>query len=328
MSLNRRNDRFLRLRWQTGLFLALALAVAAAGIGWIGISSGVYVPRTRLYFTADSGQDIRKGMAVKLSGFKIGTVEALALDESARVFVKLAIEDRYLKFIKKDSALRLAKENLIGDSLIDVSRGSEQKPQVKPGDTLRFVPGRDLEQIATEIRDRMMPVVADVENFLRYLNDPEGDIRRTLTDLRTLARDVNGTRERMDALLVSLDKTVAEVGGSRAKIDTVVVNADRQVVAEAGALIRSLRQASDDANRILAKLATDLPGIVDDLGRTTGKLHGMVDLAAPQIPGLVEDGREAVGGTRSMVDGLLANWPFNAMTRPPESGLTGFQSHD
>lgn len=314
MPLSQRKDRFSRLRWRAGLFLAVALAAAAVGVSWIGISSGVYVPRTRLYFTADSGQDIRRGMAVKLSGFKIGTVEAMALDESARVFVELAVEDRYLKFIKKDSSLRLVKENLIGDSLIDVSRGSDQKPQVKPGDSLRFVPGRDLEQIATEIRDRMLPVVADVEEFLRYLNDPEGDIRRSLADLRTL--------------LANMDRVVVDLGDSRAKIDTVVGNADRQVITEAGALIRSLRQASDDANRILGKLATDLPGIVDNLGRTTEKLHGMVDLAAPQIPGLVEDGRETLGGTRSMVDGLLANWPFNTMTRPPEAGLTKFKSHD
>ncbi|CAK0766277.1 phospholipid/cholesterol/gamma-HCH transport system substrate-binding protein [Gammaproteobacteria bacterium] len=322
----------LGFRFQVIGFVLVVLLLGALGVSWIGISAGVYVPRTSLYFTADSGQDIRKGMAIKLSGFRIGTVEALALDDSARVLVGMKIEDRYLKFIKKNSTVRLAKENLIGDGFLDISRGSDNKAQVKPGDQLSFEPGRDLGEIAGEIRDRVMPVVDQLEAFLRYINDPSGDIRRTIAELHTLATAMNGTRAQVDTLLARVDGTVATVDetvkSTRGNLDHLLKHSDQAIVAEAGNLLRALNTATTDTNRIITRLDRTLPGILEDLGRTTRQVRRTVDGAAPQVSGLVDDGREIAGGARSMVDGLLSSWPFNTMTKPPETGLSRFNSHD
>ncbi len=73
-------------------------------------------------------------MPVKLSGFRIGRIHKIALDDQAKVIVRLKIDRKYSKWIRADSVATFRQEGLVGDRIIDVSVGTPDRPALADDD--------------------------------------------------------------------------------------------------------------------------------------------------------------------------------------------------
>ncbi|BBI98922.1 mce related protein [Ferrigenium kumadai] len=300
-----KDKRFKNLFGRAAIFLVLAVSGIALTFVMAGVKKGVFTPKSSVYFVADSGQDLSEGMPVKLSGFKVGTVKDLSLDEVGRVQVEAAIEQKYLPLIKEDAVARLTKGGLIGgDVILEISRGSERKNALAPGGTIRFERTGGVEDVALELRDRLLPILGDLHQML---NDPEGDVRQTLKNLREFSVEVRATRNRLDSLLEQ---------------------ADAGVTGEVVPMLRSLRQTSMRAESMATQLEQSLPVLVrkaddtlDNLKQTSETIRSAVEQSAPELPGLI-------GETHDIVEGVSTSWPVKNMMPVPESGPVKMDSHD
>lgn len=300
-----KDARFKNLFSRTVVFLLLALLGIALTFLFAGVKKGVFTAKSPVYFVAESGQDLNEGMPVKLSGFKIGTVKNLSLDEVGRVNVEAAIEQKYLALLKEDAVARLIKGGVIGgDAVLEISRGTEGRRALGAGGTIRFERAGGLEEIATEVRNRLLPILDDVREML---HDPQGDVRQTLKNLREFSAEMRATRKRLDSLLE---------------------HADSSMTGDVAPMLRSLRETTARAENMATRLEQSLPGMVrkadgtlEDLKRTSETIRGAVEQSAPQLPGLI-------GGTRDIVEGVSTSWPVRNMMPEPESGPIGMDSHD
>ena len=118
-----RDERFRGLLIKVVLFFLLALAGLALGLVFSGVKKGLFSPKTPVFFIADNGQDIKEGMPVKLSGFKIGSVKHIELDNLARARVEMQIENNYFTLLDANTVISLRKESMLGDSILEVEAG-------------------------------------------------------------------------------------------------------------------------------------------------------------------------------------------------------------
>ncbi len=313
-----KDERFKNLFGKTVVFILLA----AIGIGlaflWAGVQKGAFTAKSPIYFVADSGQDLSEGMPVKFSGFKIGKLNTLALDERGKVQVEVIVETKYLALLRQDSLMTLIKEGVIGDGVLEISRGSEDKPVLAAGGKVKFQRASGLEQAVNDVKNRILPILDDVH---QTLSSPDGDVRQTLKNLREFTAELRGTRARLDQVLGSLDGNLNN---------------------EVGPLLRSLRQSAASAESLTAKLDRDLPALLnkadsgmENLRKSTETINAAVQAAAPQLPGIVGEARETLGKTRAMVgstqevvDSLSTSWPLKGVVPAPESGPVRMDSHD
>ncbi|MDP1758729.1 MAG: MlaD family protein, partial [Thermodesulfovibrionales bacterium] len=191
------DPRFARLTGKVGLFLIIAAAGIIATVVSIGIERGVFTAKYRINFTVDKGTGFFEGMPVKLSGFKIGKIDSMSLDEHAKVKVILLINKKYSKWIRQDSKAILTKEGFIGEGVIDISVGSANKPVIGDGGVIQNEKARGLDELAEEMR----PVIGEIRDIISYVNDPKGDIKQTLANLKTLSSGLNATKENADKLI-------------------------------------------------------------------------------------------------------------------------------
>ncbi|HXU92506.1 MAG TPA: MlaD family protein [Gallionella sp.] len=293
-----KDKRFKNLFGRAAIFLVLAVSGIALTFVMAGVKKGIFTAKSSIYFVAESGQDLSEGMPVKLSGFKIGTVKNLSLDEVGRVQVEAGIEQKYLPLIKEDSVARLIKGGVIGgDVILEISRGSEGKRALAPGGTIRFERTGGVEDVALELRDRLLPIFGDLQQLL---NDPQGDLRQTLKNLREFSAEMRVTRERLDALLE---------------------HADVAVTGEAVPMLHSLRQSASQLEQSLPVLVYKADSTLDNLKQTSETIRSVAEQSAPQVPGLI-------GKTRDIVDGVSTSWPVKNMMPLPESGPVKMDSHD
>ena len=316
--LDDKDERFKNLFGKAAVFILIAALGMGLAFVWTGVKKGEFTAKSPVYFVADSGQDLSEGMPVKFSGFKIGKLNTLALDEQGRVQVEVDIESKYLGLIRQDAVMSLKKEGVIGDGVLEISRGAEGKPALVAGGKVRFERASGLEQAVVDVKNRIMPILDDIH---QTLHDPDGDLRQTLKNLREFSAEMRGTQERLDRVLGSLDTTLNK---------------------EAGPLLGSLRLSAANAETLSGKLDQELPVLLkkadttmESLRRAGETINDAVQRSAPQLPGMLGETRETLGKTRALigdtqevVDSLSTHWPLKSVVPAPETGPVGMDSHD
>lgn len=304
-----RDPRFHRLGLKLGLFIGVGLVLAVGLLLGLAVRQGYFAPKTPVYFEAASGSDLRPGMAVKLSGFKIGEVRRVALNEQARVDVEMQIEDRYMQWVKSDSLATLAREGLIGDSFISLSSGNPGLPALTPHDRLRFELGRSVGDIAFDLRNRVVPVIDEMHELLKYANDPEGNVRGSFAELRKLTEGLQASRRELDVTLKQVSRlssgevpaTLEQARQALARVDASLAELEKTVPvlgAEAGRSLATLNEAAQGAVRVTTRAEQLLGDNGPRLERTLTETEAMV--------------REA----RTAVKAARTRWPFSGKGEP------------
>jgi phospholipid/cholesterol/gamma-HCH transport system substrate-binding protein len=200
------DTRFRNLSRKIGWFVLVAVAGILAALVNLGIKQGVLRQTTPLYFITDTGNGIRQGMAVKLSGFRIGKVDSLKLTNEAQVRVELRIDSEYMQWVRRDSRARLASEGLIGDAIIDIPPGSPTAPPLAANDAISFEREGGISTVVDKLYDQVGPLIQDIRQLTQYLNNPDGDVKQSLHRLNTAMAELNGSLKRIDRILAAAEK--------------------------------------------------------------------------------------------------------------------------
>lgn len=300
------DPRFVNLKRKVGLFFIIAVIGIIATVVSIGIERGIFTAKYRINFTVDKGTGFFEGMPVKLSGFKIGKIDSMSLDENAKVKVTLLISKKYSKWIRQDSKAMLTKEGFIGEGVIDISVGSANKPVIGDGGVIQNEKARGLDEIVEEMR----PVIGEIKDIITYINDPKGDIKQTLANLKTLSSGLNATKENIDKLLKNADSNISGVSSDASK---ALKNIDKTV-----------SSMNDKINPVIDKLNRTM----DNAEKTTANLKDAVEKAAPKVPPLLNKGEDALSDTNEVVKSLKQIWPIRLFIEKPKDSLIHGDSYE
>jgi phospholipid/cholesterol/gamma-HCH transport system substrate-binding protein len=306
--------RFKHLEKKIGIFAAIAILGALAVVLFIGADKDLLTPKYKLKFTTEKGTGFAKGMPIKLSGFRIGRIKSINLNEQAMVDIEIEIDKKYQKWIKSDSTARLVKEGLVGDSIIEVSVGSAKARVLKNGDTITFEKSKGLEEVANDIAEKVKPVLMEVKEIISYINDPNGDIKQSLGNIKLLTRELQGTREKVDDLLVSSRDNVGNV--TRSSVD---------LLNNANAKVSALGPTLEKVDRSMASLEKSLPPLLqkvdasmDHLEKTTLQLQKTSEKAMPRVPKLVNKAEDVMESADTVMNAVKDMWPFRNHVPPAE----------
>lgn len=307
------DERFFHLSKKIGLFIFITILGIAGVIVFIGIQRDIFIKKTTLYFVSENGQGLNEGQAVKLSGFKIGKVEKLSLDDVAKVKVEISINSKYIKWIKTDSIIKLTKEGYIGDAVLEVTPGSAQAKQVEEGGYLSFQGAKDINEIIKELKDDIKPVLLDIKQIIHYLNDPEGDMKQILSNTNRLSLDLNNTRELVDTMLKNTDKN----------IDNTVKKTDK--------LLNAINETVDTTNNMLKNIETKVPGILDRVDRGLANVERITEdirNITSEAPALVDRVTDITDDTKEITGAVKKIWPISSHIKQPQEKTLEVDSYE
>lgn len=309
--------RFVNIQRKVGFFVLAAVVGIIAVLILIGMRQDFFTPKVSIYFTADSGYDISEGQAVKLIGFKIGRVRKISLEENATVKVELSINRQYMKWIKTDSRATLKKEGFIGDSIIEITPGSPNAGEAAGEVVIPFSRDKGIAEIAGELKNEITPALKDLRQIMAYINDPDGDIKQTIRNIRTVSKDMSTTRQNLDSLLVNTDKNIT---GVLKKVDSAADSA---------------RQTLSNTDAVIKKIDKDMPGLLDkadrslgNIQKTTEEIRKATEQAAPRIPAIVEKGGEAAEDAKEVTGSLKKMWPLRLFIDQPKEQKLKVDSYE
>ncbi len=200
MSILRDDDaRFRGLSRKIGVFVLFAVGAIALTVVAIGIKQEVFTARTDFVFVSDNARDLTVGTPVKLSGFTIGRVKKIELTERADVRATIGINNDYLKWMREGTRVRLLKEGLIGNAILDIEPG-EGKPLAEHSQ-IEFQRERGLTQVVDELYGEIVPIIKDLKRIVSYIENPQGDVKQMIHRASELFGALQGTQKKIDRLL-------------------------------------------------------------------------------------------------------------------------------
>ncbi len=315
--MNQKNFFFRNLEKTVGIFASLALFAIIASALYIAWENDYFASTYELVFTVQKGTGFTKGMPVKLSGFRVGKVNSIALNDQAMVEVKLQIYKKYRKWIREDSEARLVKEGLIGDFIIEITAGSGNARTIEDKGVIRFVKGRGVEELAADMAENVRPILVEVRQLLSYLNNPEGDVRQTVKNIRLLSGNLEATRQNADMLLMTANAEAARVSG---KLSATLENADSTV--------RKLQPLIENSDSSISLVNRKLPVILEKIDSSLTNLEKISILATesaeknlPLLPGLLQDGGELLKNGNDIMNAAKGVWPIRSYFSGTPEGL-------
>jgi phospholipid/cholesterol/gamma-HCH transport system substrate-binding protein len=323
-----RDRRFINLERKIGRFVLIAITGILLVVVLIGMQQDVFTPKSRIYFFAYSGTGLNEGQAVKFKGFKIGKVERVSLTDFGKVEVTLSISRSYMKWIKEDSKAKLMKEMFIGDSIIVITPGSDDEEQLKDEGVVVFEREREWREIAESLVSEVKPMLLDIKSIIHDIQDPQGDFKSTLRNLKTATEELVGTRKNLDTLLVNADRGVTDVVSD---LDVIFDSLQTDVLPKMEEILGSAGETVSGADSLVKRVDRDLPGIVEKLEESLENIRKITDdlkEASPMVPYLLDEGEELIDKSSETMDSVQDSWLFRKKAEPPKSKTLEIDSYE
>ncbi len=298
------------------IFLVVAVLALAGAIGALAWQQGVFTRTIEVSFFAGTADGMNKGMAVKLVGFKVGSVDDISVTPDLRVKVDVRLDEKYRNMIDGDAVIRLAREGVIGGNVLEVRPGSGDRGPVKDAAVLRYEREPALDAAVAALVDQIAPVIADVKQVTSFLASPEGDFRQAIGNANRAAAALVETRS-------DLRKLIAELGDGAGRTERRVAG----VVETTDVLLKETRASVAVLDGSLRKVDAALPGIATKLDQSLENMRAASEairgVATGQLPGLVREagalvneGGALVADTGEIVRGARQTWPGRNLVPP------------
>jgi len=310
----------VQARWTLRILIVLILAITALTV-W---HQEWFRPSQNVMFTAPSSEGLAPGITIRLSGFRIGKVKSVTLTGPGQVRIDGIVFEKYAGYLGADSTATLRSENLISDRFIELSPGTDPTALPLSEDVplaLQAEPG--IGAMVDAFREELRPVINEIAEITRYLNDPEGDLKSSITHIRnttnTLDKEIGPTLISARSTITKLEELVAEFQNPKGSLQQSIISVE--TLAESlDTQLTDLIQEFDTAANTATEMFKHLDGVID-------QIEIFVQQTGPEIPPMVRQSREAIDKTDEIIGSVKSMWPLrNAI--PPDGEKTLRPAHD
>ncbi len=314
--------RLKYLGLKVGIVLTLIPVIAIGLLLYALHSRGVFDRTQTLTLIAADAEGVVVGMPIMFSGFPIGQVSGMALDEQGRVRIDARIREKDARWLRTTTVFSLEKQ-ILGGAKIRAVTARMQDPPLDAG-AERPLLSKDAAQDIPQVIARANTILQSIDEIIR----PDSSFNQTLANMKSVtermageygvlggmtgspeqARKVLDTVDGVNALLAALKGVTARADGVLARTDETMFN-QGGVMDEAKRSIGQLNSILSDARESLKKanevLATAQAGTTDMKAAASNVKDATTDLGTLRTE--VDDSIRKVNG---LIDEINRKWPF------------------
>ena len=293
MSLLTQNDADARaVRRMTRRFLLVAALATIALVAAIFVRQGLLRQTVSYSFVADSAQDIAKGQAVRIAGFRVGSVTEVSLRDDGAVAVGMEVDADQARFVTHDARIELRKEGLVGSPTLEIVPGPDKTRLAPAQARLAFSRADGLGALANQVRDEFVPILKDIKAITAALADQQKGLPGTLAQIRA-------SSEALNVLLANGNRQVEGIGGTAVRL-----------LGQAEKNLKHLDQTLEAANQRLPRMLDRTQQVLDHVEKITAE-------AEVSVPPVLRDGSAVAAEVREIVGGARQTWPISSMVDAP-----------
>lgn len=162
---------------------------------------------------------------VTAAGLRIGKVRSITLAADRQLLVRLELDSSLRNLLREDSVAFLNKP-MIGSAIVDISLGTQSKPQLADGATIRMTNPSDVNDIVASVPGKLAKLDAVLEQVLGLVTDLRTDthqligaaapLKSTMLNVQTASQSTATAVNSLNATLVEA-QTLLKTTGSAIK---------------------------------------------------------------------------------------------------------------
>ncbi|MFO7849014.1 MAG: MlaD family protein [Spirochaetia bacterium] len=324
----------LRIRFAeqiVGLFVIAAVVTLAGILIFMGINQRWFSKDYQFVSQFLSGEGLKRGMSIKLKGFKIGSVDSVRLSDDNTVEIEFHIYDTYYNRVKEHSVLELTTSPIgLGGGGLAFHPGRSDGELLPEG---TFIPSLDFEEgkrlveeglvqmpektdATSAILDRIGPILDTTHSTIESVDTILTSLDSTLkgTDKGPLGSVLKETETLLAGVNTSLIQMTDEISPILLHTSDITSNIEKTSaqLADTQGLVRRLLGDEGSVGKMFSddELYFRITGVVSELEAVAGELSSFsayVNEQKPQITTLIEKGKSAIDEGENVLEGLSNN---------------------
>lgn len=318
--------RVKHLGVKVGAVLTLIPVIAIGLLLYSLYARGVFERTQALTLLAPDAEGVVVGMPIMFSGFPIGQVSSMALDELGRVRIEVRIKEKDARWLRTSSVFSLEKQLLGGAKIRAVS--TRMQDAALPAGSERVMVSKDAAQDIPQVIARANSILQNIDEIIR----PDSGFNQTLANLKAVTErmageygvlgGLTGGPEQAKKVLVTVDSVnalLASLKGVTTRADGVLAKTDDRMFGQGGVMDEAkksmaqlntiLSEARDSLKKADAVLATAQASTAEIKSAATNVKDATTDLGALRVE--VDDSIRKVNG---LIDEINRKWPFARKT--------------
>jgi phospholipid/cholesterol/gamma-HCH transport system substrate-binding protein len=254
----------------------IGLAILATGIFFISGPTGFFSRRYTLKTYISEAGGLREGAQVRLAGVAVGNVRRIQISsypERARaVEIVMSVVRTYQHEIRADSVASIETVGLLGESYVDITRGSPGQEMLPDGGVLKSSNEADIKRVVQNADDviiNLRTLSAKLNDITSQMQSGKGSVGKLIYD-QTLYNHLNRTTETLDRLATRVDQGEGTLGK---------LMADETLYNTSVATMNHLDKVLDDMQHgqgSFAKFVAD-PSVYDNLDHMVAQANSLLD---------------------------------------------------
>lgn len=291
-----------------GAFVLAAIALLFLVLVFNKQTMRYFEKKFELHAYIHNAQGISTDTQVFVSGLDVGSVSKLGLAPDNRIAVTMKILEKFHKLIRTDSRAELSKLSVLGNTAIDISAGSADKPPIADGATLTLEEPLSVDQILAQVA----PVLDNVKATLARLNEISTQID---------PKQVGEIVQNLAAVSANLKSVSGQMASGNGTIGKLLY--DPQTETNLTSAIQSLNTSLKNLQPLVSNASTasgDLPELVShgnllvkQLNATMGGVNGQMQ----SLPAMVLQTQQVLDDTDRTLRALENTWPISSSVNKP-----------
>jgi phospholipid/cholesterol/gamma-HCH transport system substrate-binding protein len=284
-----------------GIFIFLGTVFMVISIFLLGNKEKLFTTTIEIKAYFNQVEGLKPGAPVRLSGYDIGNVSSIsfASDASARVEVKMRIDNALKHFVRLNSSAAIETEGLVGKKIVTITPGSPDAAEVSDGGTIMAKNPINVSAIIEETQALMGNIknlTKDFSEIFAKINQGKGTIGKLVNDNELYKSTV--------AITQSADKSMTAITSRLNEISDIIVNMSGSIksiignVDSATADVRHLMNRVDRGEGAIGALVADK------------KVADSIKTIIRNFAKTSEDVRIATAGLAENMEALKHNWLF------------------
>ena len=300
-----------RTEFKVGLYVIIITSIVIFCVVYIGIKKDLFSEKIYYYVISTTGENVERGIPVRLSGFKIGQVNDVNLDRIDYVRIEIKVLEEYMPWFKQDSKIILVQGGFIGQTYLKLIPGSDESPVLSPGAIVKLDKVGGLDEIIAEAKpvlDDLKVIVANVKVITEQLVDEGGPVQNIITNLEQMSHDLRSEK----GLVGYLTKDPRPVQ----KIDSLLTHST-DLVSNASLRMEDLEPMQRELTALVSEVREFVSGIqtlrtdIDPAVSNVVEITDEIKKASKDLVRLRNQGEYTIRLGNELLQRLKQTWPLS-----------------
>jgi ABC-type transporter Mla subunit MlaD len=272
-------------------------------------NKGTFNKRYNYHFTTDSAAFFSVGMPLKFSGFNIGVIDNISLNDDGTVHMTFSVDENNRRWMTKGTVLMTVKP-LIGSAHIEVYSAIDN--ELLEADTeLQMLQNNDINDIISKLEpaiDKIINIINNIDSITLDIARDDSDLKLTMQNIReftaklsnsdSILSSITGDKQSTQNIIASLNKTTEimkelhniskNISKTTSSLDADIMSPASSAIKELDAIMKDVKQkldALDGTVKAVGSYDEDLVELKEQISVSVQKSNQIMD----KIDALMQD---------------------------------------